>query len=679
MKEILFIFLLTISALFSTGQNKIMDSLLSVLKSSKEDTSKIKSLNALSKLLWHTGDYINSQLYAKQAIDRTNKLPPSFNKQKDQYFSKAYINMGVANWYLGDYPKALENYFNCLKISEKIGNRDGISACLGNIGIVYRSQEDYPKALEFALKALRVAEMNSDKEGMARHYGNAGVAVEALKNYTLALDYHFKALKMDKEIGNPDGISRHLGNIGGVFSQMALAIEGTRKTSGKKLFDSLNNKSLNYLLRALKIDDSLGNKNGVARHSLNAGIIFLRQDKYKEAEKYMLSSLHLVNEIGALEGVQNCRLNLTELYNQKKDWKNALEQYRGYITARDSLLNEQNTKKTLQTQMQYDFDKKEGKLLAEQEKKDAIAASDKKKQMVITTSVIAGLLLVLLFAAFILRSLHITRNQKNIIEDQKTIVEHQKHKVEEHQREIIDSITYAKRLQQAILPSDEELKKYLPDSFLLYKPKDIVAGDFYWMEHLDETTYIAAADSTGHGVPGAMVSVVCSNALNRAVKEFGLRDTGKILDKTKELVLETFAKSGEEIKDGMDISLLSVGGKQISWSGANNQLWYISNDELLELTADKQPIGKTDHSRPFTTHSMELKKGDIYYLMTDGYPDQFGGPKGKKYKYKQLEEGLLANSSRVLAEQKNILEKSFDEWKGDLEQVDDVTIIGIKI
>ncbi|MHB8259005.1 MAG: two-component regulator propeller domain-containing protein [Bacteroidia bacterium] len=271
----------------------------------------------------------------------------------------------------------------------------------------------------------------------------------------------------------------------------------------------------------------------------------------------------------------------------------------------------------------------------------------------------------------------------------------QKDLIEVKQKEIIDSITYAKRLQQAIFPSANEIKKYLPDTFLYYKPKDIVAGDFYWMEHLDNMTYVAAADSTGHGVPGAMVSVVCSNALNRAVKEFGLRDTGIILNKTRELVLETFAKSGEEIKDGMDISMLRVelpspsernGRVRLQWSGANNPLWYVVNSpleggqrEILEIKADKQPIGKTDNPKPFTTHTLELHKGDTIYLITDGYPDQFGGIKGKKFKYKPLEEMLVANSLKPLAEQRNILSQSFDNWKGSLEQVDDVTIVGIKV
>jgi len=175
--------------------------------------------------------------------------------------------------------------------------------------------------------------------------------------------------------------------------------------------------------------------------------------------------------------------------------------------------------------------------------------------------------------------------------------------------------------------------------------------------------------------------VVCSNALNRTVKEFGLTVTGKILDKTRELVVETFEKSTSEVKDGMDISLLCLDtkNKKITWSGANNALWYVQNNELLIIKANKQPIGKTDSPSPFTTHELEFKNGTTFYLFTDGFADQFGGEKGKKFKYKQLEDLLLNNNQLALKEQSNLLDQKFESWKGDLEQVDDVCVIGIKI
>jgi serine phosphatase RsbU (regulator of sigma subunit) len=367
----------------------------------------------------------------------------------------------------------------------------------------------------------------------------------------------------------------------------------------------------------------------------------------------------------------------------------------------------------------------------------AIAEADKKRQRLFSGLILAIASSVTIIAVIIFRSLRISKKQRHIIEKQKALVE-------EHQKEIIDSITYAKRIQDAILPPLETVKQKLPNSFVLYKPKDIVAGDFYWMEEFDNIIFIAAADCTGHGVPGAMVSLVCSNALTRAVKEFGLRDTGLILDKVRALVLETFEKSAEDVKDGMDISLLSIDqqNKIIYWSGANNPLWYIEKNptsskvpssnvpssnvlssevekeveknaetsfksvevkadvsaetvfkffevkadvsaetlfKFFEVKADKQPIGKTENPKPFTTHNIEFKEGTEFYLFTDGLADQFGGPLGKKYKYKQFENLLTNNYTLGHEEQVKKIELSFEDWKGNLEQVDDVCVIGLRI
>jgi len=251
--------------------------------------------------------------------------------------------------------------------------------------------------------------------------------------------------------------------------------------------------------------------------------------------------------------------------------------------------------------------------------------------------------------------------------------------VEEKQKEITDSINYAKRIQEAILPSFDFIKTHLPNSFIYYQPKDIVAGDFYWAEKVGNDFFIAAADCTGHGVPGALVSVVCCNALNRTVNEFKLIDPGKILDKTRELVLESFSKNGGDIKDGMDISLISINGNTVKWAGANNPLWYYQNNELKEIKANKQPIGKTDNPEPFTSHTIELQKSDSLYLFTDGFADQFGGPKGKKFKYKQLEDLLVASNDLSINEQHLTLKNTLNSWKGNLEQVDDICIIAIRV
>lgn len=261
------------------------------------------------------------------------------------------------------------------------------------------------------------------------------------------------------------------------------------------------------------------------------------------------------------------------------------------------------------------------------------------------------------------------------------IIVHQKENLEIKNKEITDSITYAKRIQTAILPSDDTIKKHLKDSFVLYLPKDVVAGDFYWLENMKDIILFAAADCTGHGVPGAMMSVVCHNALNRSVREEGLTDPGKILDRTREIIIQELGKSNEDVKDGMDISFCALNTKtsELKWAGANNPLWYVRNGEFIELKPDKQPIGQYLSSNPFTTHSIKLQSKDILYIITDGYQDQFGGEKGKKYKASNLKQLLLSIRNKPLEEQKKTIKDSFVLWKGKNEQVDDVCIIGVKI
>ena len=281
------------------------------------------------------------------------------------------------------------------------------------------------------------------------------------------------------------------------------------------------------------------------------------------------------------------------------------------------------------------------------------------------------------------------------ISEQKKIIEHKN-------EEVLDSIKYAKRLQEAILPPSSLINDKLEKNFVLYLPKDIVAGDFYWMEHVsngEEITLIAAADCTGHGVPGAMVSVVCSNALNQSVLQHKIIDPGKILDKTTELVVERFERSAEEVKDGMDIGLAAIKRKEdanatISFAGAHNNLWIVSKRAKLnvetnvleakglflhEIKASKQPVGKYEHLNPFETTVVELKKGERFYLYSDGYADQFGGDNGKKFKGKNFKNLIIDSFSSSLEDQKKRLEDNFHDWKGNFEQLDDVCVIGIEI
>lgn len=285
------------------------------------------------------------------------------------------------------------------------------------------------------------------------------------------------------------------------------------------------------------------------------------------------------------------------------------------------------------------------------------------------------------------------------INEKNNVLNVQREELEHKHRDIMDSIKYAKRIQEAILPPKHIVERNVYDHFILYKPKDIVSGDFYWTEEKDGKVMIAAVDCTGHGVPGAFVSIVGSNGLNRAVNEFKLTRPHEILDKLNTLVTDSLHQGETESKDGMDLSLCCFDWpkQKVYFAGANNSLYVVSskiqaeeksivletNDgrKMYELKADKQPIGGASsyNQRPFTHHEIDMVQGDMIYLFTDGFADQFGGPKGKKYKYSQLYKLLAEISSLAMEKQRELLNEAFEKWRGELEQIDDVCVIGIRV
>lgn len=254
--------------------------------------------------------------------------------------------------------------------------------------------------------------------------------------------------------------------------------------------------------------------------------------------------------------------------------------------------------------------------------------------------------------------------------------------LEEKNKEILDSITYAQRIQKALLASDSILKKNLPDHFVLFKPKDIVSGDFYWACEAHGKFYFIIADSTGHGVPGAFMSLLNISFLNEAINEKGIQKPNDILAHVRARLIAslTIEGSNEGGNDGMDCILMCFDKNTLEVSCAHNPLLLIHHNELKEIAADKIPVGKSlKNEMPFTLHTINLNKGDVLYAFTDGFADQFGGPQGKKLKYKQLCNTLLQNKDLPSESQKENLLKLFSDWKGTLEQVDDVLIAGIRI
>lgn len=685
-----------------------IDSLKSVLKTSKQDTALVYVYKQLISDLEDEANYAEATSYNEEMflLSKKIKFPKGYAfyfmfkgclLQDEHFYEKSLpahfraveifdsLNMQkslaieyrhIADNYveLANYKKAVEYIFKEIRIEQNLKELKLLSGAYLNLGNAYRKLEDYEHAETFYQKSFEIKNEIHDSTGIANCYNNLGLIYRHNKDYRKALSVYFKALGIYQNLNNKKGIIRSYTNIGVVY----------------KSSNNLSN-ALTYFNKAINLSLEIGHISALTTLYNNVANLYIIQRLPDKAIPLLDSSIKISAKEKDIEDLYTAHEYLSKAYYLKSDYKNAYLNHVMFKQLHDSIYNDENSKTISDLRTQFEVEKKEVEVKAianaEKQKLADIAEVQRNRSLMIIIGVGCLLIITVVFLWILNKRFRITNRQKQVIEKQKEVLDEKNNLLEEKQKEIIDSINYAKRLQQAILPSLESLKKYFPQSFIFYKPKDIVAGDFYWMHSVTmvdkEIVFMAAADSTGHGVPGAMVSVVCSNALNRAVIEFGLLDTGKILDKTRELVLETFSKSGEEIKDGMDISLCKFEflkhGINVEWSGANNSLWYIQNNQLLQVKADKQSIGKTDNPIPFKTHKISYSAGTTYYLFTDGFADQFGGPKGKKFKYKQLEEALLQSNHLDIKEQKVKLEDSFISWKGDLEQVDDVTIIGITI
>jgi serine phosphatase RsbU (regulator of sigma subunit)/Tfp pilus assembly protein PilF len=571
----------------------------------------------------------------------------------------------------GNISKALEYYHKSLLLEEELGNKIGIATTLNNIAGVYNEQGDTKKALDYFKKSLYLLEKLKNKKGIGSVHNSMGSIYDSEGNFKKALEYYFIALALQKEIGNKNGKADCLNNIGYTYFNMGET-----------------DNSLIYYYKSLELREEIGDKEGIAGSSLGIAKAVLQKGNVDLAKRYAIQGLRIANEIGYPRDIKTAAKILSEIYEKDNNSKESLSMLKLFITMNDSINNEETKLATSKQQAKYEYEKQ--KLIddSEHDKLITIEKKEKQKQKITIYAIVGGLLLVLIFLLFVFNRLKITRKQRDLIESQKEIVEVAHSELEEKNQEILDSIIYAQRIQSAILPPKSELNRYLKNGFVLYKPKDIVAGDFYWLEAVGDVVYFAAADCTGHGVPGAMVSVVCHGALNRSIREFKLTEPAKILDKARELVIETFnagrdntKNEMENIKDGMDIALCAINYKtnKLNFSGANNSLYIIKNGDLKEIKGNKQPIGRYVTSEPFTNHEIILSKNDTIYIFTDGFVDQFGGPKGKKFMYKPFRKLLLSVQGKSMDEQQTILAEAFGKWKGDIEQVDDVCVIGVRI
>jgi serine phosphatase RsbU (regulator of sigma subunit) len=695
--------------LTSFEQQSKIDSLFSLLKKARQDTFKIKLRAEIGE---------ETPILRITYWDSIRRDAEKWNLKK--IIAESINNIGVIYDNQGEISKTLEYYNEGLKMREEIGDKHGIAESLNNIGFVFEKHGDIPHALEYHHKGLKVQEEINDKQGIAISLNNIAHIYELQDEIPKALEYYQKSLKMGIALNNKDIVATELNNIGGVYRNQA-----QRSNKSKSIeIDSLFNKSMDYYFKSLKLFKELNDKAAIATMLQNIGTIYQDKNDDSKALEYFNKSLYLQKEINDKRGIgfslyyiggvyldekdftkalsyeqsglvyakelgypRDISLTaskLSEIYQAQNKWHDAFKMQELYFLMRDSINNETTRKASIRKQFQYEYEKKETILKAEQEKERAVSEEKSRKQVIIIWSFIVGFLLVVIFAGFISHSLRVTRKQKQIIEIKSKETEYQKKIIEEKNKDITDSINYAKRIQQAKLPNKEDIYSSFPQSFVLFKPKDIVSGDFYFFHKINQFVFIAAADCTGHGVPGAFMSMIGSEKLDDAVSLSS--DTSEILKQLNNGIKNSLHQSDsiESTRDGLDIALCSVDtvNRIVKYAGANRPFWIIRNGQttIEEIPATKKAIGGfTEDNQHFDTHEIKLQQGDTFYIFTDGYADTFGGQEGKKLTIKKLKQMLLDIQNKTMQEQEKQLDNFVEDWRAGTEQVDDILVIGVRL
>ncbi|TAL62458.1 MAG: tetratricopeptide repeat protein, partial [Bacteroidetes bacterium] len=518
------------------------------------------------------------------------------NEKEKMFYQKAEIKTlrNIGNVYknsMFDLPKAMEYYQMSRKKSEETGDKLGLAASFLNIGIIYSDLSDYTKALEYQEKSLKMFREIKDEMGIGISLNNLGNTYKNQSNYSKALEYFQNSLAIQQVRKDTFEIMTCYNNIGTIYEKL------------------LNfSKATEYYETGLKYSKTINNTAGIIQSLAGMGNVMLSTDKQKEAEKYYTEVLSLATQSGDLFIQSEVTNSLKDIYEKQGRYKEALAMYDKHIVMRDSIFSQNKSKEIALRDAKYESDKREATM-------QAVAEEEKQKAKVIIWSVVGGLLLVIAFSGFILRSLRITNKQKKIIEVQKTEVEESKHIIEEKNKDITDSINYAKRIQKAMLPHRKDIWQAFPQSFLLFKPKAVLSGDFYFFHKKNNSSFIAVGDGTGHGIPASLLVMILLNKLEDAVSESST--TSEILSLLNIGVKTTLKQSeGEDsIRDGADIALCKVDTENriLRYAGANRPIWIIRKGEksVEEIKATKKAIGGfTDDSQHFETHEIQMQEGD---------------------------------------------------------------------
>lgn len=625
------------------------DSLKSTLKQSKLDTTLLKTYYSIGREYYYNGILDSCISYHRRGLEKAIEL-------KDQkYICTFYSELGLGHREKGIYDVAYDFMVKSLDIAEK-NNFDLKKAhCYNGMAVIHAVQKEFDKAIEYYNKAMIIFMKKGNIGGQASINNNVGLIYLEKKDYDHALELFHKARGFNDKAANDYGLAANLENIGLIYD-------------GKKSYDSARV----YLFKAYDIWKQRKDTHSLAINMSYIGNSLVQQKKYNEAIAILSRALVFAKRVDARSTSRDLLYYLSSAYEQTGDFKNSLNYYKSAKKIDDSLLNDTKKQEITEMQLNYSFNK----VKIQDSLKYQLEVKNKEKELINekknTSITLVALFLIAILLFFSYKGYRDKKKSNTIITQQKTLVE-------QKQKEILDSINYAKKIQSALLANKDYINENIRENFIFHKSKDIVSGDFYWATKKDDYFYLAVCDSTGHGVPGAFMSLLNIGFINEAINEKNILEPDKIFNFVRDKLIYSIGKDGQ--KDGFDGILLRINTKNnsLDYAAAHNRPVIISNNQIVELECDRMPVGIGEKKELFKLRSIETPVSSLLYLYTDGYADQFGGPAGKKYKYKQLNHLLLDIHHLSLTEQNDRLEKEFEKWKGNLEQVDDVLIIGIKI
>lgn len=697
------------------------------------------------------------------ALSNFNKCLEISLGQNDSIFASRSLgfigDIYKANTEIG---KALAYYKDAIKY--RLGTNDfkGLIALYNNIANLYLSIEDYTTAEEYYQKAINLSEETNNIHAKAIIYNGLGLVYDNLSSNrdtlfkNIALKYFLKSYKNSLELNNRIHLAKVANSLGSLYSEIA----ATEKTFNNYSNDSLIEKSIEYYKISLQINTEIGSKKDIAGAYINMGVTYLnddnieksiplieksiiiskennddynlaiglfhksrllyKQNKINKVPSTLYKSIKLAEKTNNTEVIMEAYLLLAKTYEKQNHLLKAYRYIDLYRVKKDSLYNEEKNKideirkSTFNNQLEDAQNIYTAKLEvseAEKEKAKLVAEKSKLYAYVLAVGVLAVLIIVYLLYKDNKRKVKTNKilnkqkeelNKQNIeIQKKNEIVISQKNELETINKEVKESIEYAHNIQRSTLPDISIISEAGIEAFVLFRPRDIVSGDYYWWHNSPEGLIITVADCTGHGVPGAFMSMLGISLLKEIIVKGNITKPAQILNNLREEVINSLKQKGMsgEQKDGMDMTIVKIKDNVLEYAGANNSLYLVSGKApnipdnyefktlmiennkniLYDLKTNKMPIGIYEKMDDFDNYTIEITKNDVIYLFSDGFADQFGGPNGKKYKYKPFKEILIRNTEFAMQEQRNNLLFDFESWKADQNQVDDVTVMGIRI